>query len=320
MVNENDRFKRATGVKSSINNIINGEFVKITDEFKPSYVVGLTGKQMARANVIGIVVTDINNNESNADFMIDDSTGSITVRTFDEKVIGKLENIGTGSTVMIIGKPREFNDSIYLVPEIIRELKDSKWIDLRKKELSVLEKGIPIKTPEPRAPITTEESFAKPVEKVKEVDPVAMEGKSKYVESAGSEKETVEKTEEEIKSESDSSEENEKVDMDDFAKELNAESTEENKSEEPKEDSVEVTPKEPENLNDPSKAVKTDFEPKENPFDKIVRVINDLDEGRGADFEAVVQKSGIEKAEDIVNNLLLEGEIFEISPGKLKVL
>ena len=44
MVNENDRFKKAPGVKSSVNNIINGEFVKISDEFKPSYVIGLTGK------------------------------------------------------------------------------------------------------------------------------------------------------------------------------------------------------------------------------------------------------------------------------------
>lgn len=295
MVNENDRFKKAPGVKSSINNIINGKFIKITDEFKPSYVVGITGKQMSRVNVIGIIISDINNNETNADFLLDDATGSVTIRTFDEKIIGKLNDFGTGNLVMIIGKPREFNDSIYIVPEIIKELKNNKWVNLRKKELSVLEDGIEIKTTTPKSHITKEESYEEPKN---ELDSSAMEGKSKYVESAGVEKESISK-------------ESNQKDID-YNEDSNKETKNQDTDIKETDDAV--------NLNSKSKANKTNFEPTENPFDKIIRIIGELDEGRGADYEGVIEKANLDKTEEIINNLLLEGEIFEISPGKLKVL
>lgn len=59
----------------------------------------------------------------------------------------------------------------------------------------------------------------------------------------------------------------------------------------------------------------------ENLAEKIVDIIAELDSGDGADIDAIVEKSGLgERAEEIVQQLLLDGEIFEIRPGILKVL
>ncbi|MFH1053428.1 MAG: hypothetical protein V1740_03345 [Candidatus Woesearchaeota archaeon] len=52
----------------------------------------------------------------------------------------------------------------------------------------------------------------------------------------------------------------------------------------------------------------------------ITGLIRRFDQGPGADQDLVIKESNVENAEDVINFLLKEGEIFEVSPGKLKVL
>jgi len=54
--------------------------------------------------------------------------------------------------------------------------------------------------------------------------------------------------------------------------------------------------------------------------DKIFKLIKEIDDGEGADTEEIISKANVEHVEKIIANLLEEGEIFEIKPGKLKVL
>jgi hypothetical protein len=58
----------------------------------------------------------------------------------------------------------------------------------------------------------------------------------------------------------------------------------------------------------------------ENPFQKIYRLIKELDTGDGADTNELITMSGLHNAEELVKELLKEGEIFEIKRGRLKVL
>ncbi|MEA3430451.1 MAG: OB-fold nucleic acid binding domain-containing protein [Nanoarchaeota archaeon] len=53
-----------------------------------------------------------------------------------------------------------------------------------------------------------------------------------------------------------------------------------------------------------------------NEIDPILEKIKELDNGDGADFQEIVKLSN----EQTINNLLMNGEIFELKPGKLKVL
>ncbi len=52
---------------------------------------------------------------------------------------------------------------------------------------------------------------------------------------------------------------------------------------------------------------------------QIYNLIKEIDRGHGADYETILEKKG-KAAYLIIEKLLKEGEIFEIAPGKLKVL
>ena len=70
----------------------------------------------------------------------------------------------------------------------------------------------------------------------------------------------------------------------------------------------------------PEPAPATAPEP-ENKAEQLVALISELDDGEGVDVDEVIKKSGLgEVAEGIVNQLLLDGEVFEVKPGVVKVL
>ena len=56
-----------------------------------------------------------------------------------------------------------------------------------------------------------------------------------------------------------------------------------------------------------------------NPAEDIYGLIRALDKGDGAPIEDVIGKSS-GNAESIVNRLLESGDVFEVKPGRLKVL
>jgi len=61
----------------------------------------------------------------------------------------------------------------------------------------------------------------------------------------------------------------------------------------------------------------------ENIFTKVIDTIRSFDkknDGQGADVESVLAELDDPEAEHVVNSLLEEGEIFEIKPGRVKVL
>jgi RPA family protein len=61
-----------------------------------------------------------------------------------------------------------------------------------------------------------------------------------------------------------------------------------------------------------------DFE--EGPYQKILNAISMLDQGNGVDIQEIVSYLKINGCEKILQNLIEEGEIFEIKPGKVKLL
>ena len=51
--------------------------------------------------------------------------------------------------------------------------------------------------------------------------------------------------------------------------------------------------------------------------DKIIEFVRDQDRGEGVETEEVVKKF---QDEDAIKTLLSEGELFEVKPGRIKVL
>ncbi len=124
--------KRNVAYKVAVHDVLKGHFKK--DESSMSFA-RINNLDMSRVNIIATLV-DKNEELNFASGLIDDGTGRIQIRSFQDKsTIGK---INIGDAVIVIGKLREFNDEKYLAPEIIKKIDDLGWFNVRKLELKTV--------------------------------------------------------------------------------------------------------------------------------------------------------------------------------------
>jgi len=215
---------RQTAKVASIKEINSGKYIK-QDGWEPNYVLSIKNEKLSRVNIIGIVVTMPENKQS---VFIDDGSSKIEIRTFEENNIFK--NITIGDVVLIVGRPREFNEEIYVNAEIIKKISNNGWVEYRKKEITLKNLSMPdINVP----------------------------------------------TEEKIKNNS------------------------------------------THNIKTPQDS-NNEFNEEIDDIDALLLKIKDLDSGNGCDVQDLINIDS--NYENIIEQLLLKGEIFELGPGKIKVL
>jgi len=212
--NQNTEFRRQIAYKCNIESLSKGVFVK-KPGWESNYVMTDYG-DFSRVNIIAVVVSKDENS-----IMLDDGSGQMIGRTFDNAE--KLSNINVGDLVLLIARPREFNNEIYLTLEIIKKIEKG-WIVYRKKELLL-------------------------IQKVRNVDSLKKSEKA--------------------------------------------------------------APEMTENASSPSTV---------NSKERIIQVIKQLDTGSGASIDDVLMISKMSNSEDIIQDMLLKGEIFEIKSGRLKLM
>ncbi len=200
--------KRQVARKLWIRDILAGAYIK-EEGFKPNYVLLQDNSRAARVNVLGVVVST--STDGLPTLVLDDGSGKITVRTFEPSA--RMSAVQVGDAVLVVGRPRQFSNEIYVLPEILRTITDLSWLEVRKRELSPV--------------------MAAPVQ--------------------------------------------------------------ENTAEDVVDSSFGLT-------------------------ETVLGAIRSLDAGPGADTQAVIEQIGARDAEKTIQFLLQNGDIFEISPGKLKVL
>jgi len=130
---------RLLAVKSSIQDLVNGVAVQ---KDGMEFTVTPLGEWVSRAHVIGIAVDSFSSN-ANADgggsyatLTIDDSSGILLrLKSWDAGVSARIRGIKVGCIVDVIGRVRRFQSETYIVPEIVREVKDVRIEKLRKLEL-----------------------------------------------------------------------------------------------------------------------------------------------------------------------------------------
>ncbi len=110
--------ERKPAVAIWIAELLSGSFQQ--NEDTPVQVVLSNGTSLERLRIYGIAV-------STNDLVIDDGTGSILVRSFETPVA-----VNIGDPVLVIGRPRVYNDQQYVLGEIVKKI-DPKWLELRKK-------------------------------------------------------------------------------------------------------------------------------------------------------------------------------------------
>ena len=120
-----DDIKRQTAYKCSIKDLNYGIFTK-RPGWESSYVMTEHG-DFSRVNIIAVIVSKDGNSMT-----LDDGTGQIDARVFDENI--KIDNLDIGNIILTIARPREYNNKIFLAVEMIKPLNNIGWINYRKKE------------------------------------------------------------------------------------------------------------------------------------------------------------------------------------------
>ena len=111
--------QREPAVHAWISELHSGSVVQ--NEDTPSSVVLPSGITAYRVRLYGIAV-------SQDELVIDDGTGSVNVRAFDQRF-----TFNIGEPILVIGKPRLYNEQLYILGEIVKRV-DTGWLHLREKQ------------------------------------------------------------------------------------------------------------------------------------------------------------------------------------------
>ncbi|MFB6217135.1 MAG: OB-fold nucleic acid binding domain-containing protein [Candidatus Aenigmatarchaeota archaeon] len=114
--------KRLTAKKVPVEDVVNGTY-HTQEGFKSNYIVTPRGEKVSRVNLIGTVMAKfINDDETYGFLVLDDETETIRGKFFQD--MEPLESVKEGDLVRMVGKIREYEDEIYVNPEIVKSIDD----------------------------------------------------------------------------------------------------------------------------------------------------------------------------------------------------
>lgn len=127
-----DQYKRNVAYKLRIGSILSGKVILENDKLKS---LELGDKNIIRINLIANIIDKyIQDGEKKfASITLDDASGQIKIKTFGDD-IEKFAPLNQGDTVAVIGLLRQWNNELYITPEIIKK-KDPSFLLVRKLEL-----------------------------------------------------------------------------------------------------------------------------------------------------------------------------------------
>jgi RPA family protein len=133
----------------------------ITPGVEPNTFVTARGTAN-RVNIIGVVISREELPVSS--LTIDDGTGQVIVRSFEQKL-----NNAIGTVVQVIGRPRNYQGNLYVAAEAVATV-DPQWAEYRKKELGdVIEREQPAPA-QSSAPVKEENKAERIIKVIRELD------------------------------------------------------------------------------------------------------------------------------------------------------
>lgn len=122
--------KRDVAYKARISDILGSSLIK--DGLSAGYIE-LNGVKASRVNIIATLVYKIEQSQGYAGAVIDDGTGRLSLRSFEN--LDVFSKADVGDAVLVICRIREFNNEKYASLEILKKIRDAGWLNLRKLEL-----------------------------------------------------------------------------------------------------------------------------------------------------------------------------------------
>ncbi len=116
--------ERMTAVRASVSDIVNGTYKKDNGH----YVVSPHGVELRRVVLVGFIVEQFSRKDL-ASITIDDGTETIKAWAFDDEA-QSLEKAASHALTLVVGKVREREGEVYIIPEIIRQIEDPNYLSV----------------------------------------------------------------------------------------------------------------------------------------------------------------------------------------------
>ena len=114
-----------TAIRSSISDIVNGTFL----EDDGARVISPYGVELRRVVLVGYIVNRQSTQGNFASITIDDGTETIKAKAWGTEA-SSLDEVSNSMLVVLVGKVREYEGEVYIVPEIVSEVKDPNFMTL----------------------------------------------------------------------------------------------------------------------------------------------------------------------------------------------
>ena len=121
-----------TAVRASISDITKGSF---SNDNGP-HIISPFGVELRRVVIMGFVINkfyregDDTGKKRFESITVDDGTDTIGVKVWGEEDASVLEGVKENILALVVGRVREYNDEVYVMPEIVRELTDPNYMSL----------------------------------------------------------------------------------------------------------------------------------------------------------------------------------------------
>lgn len=126
---------RSTAFKLKIEDLVKGQYIRSVDGTEPSHLLTPWDQHVFRARVLGTVVEKfVREDQGYATLRLDDGSETISIRAWQDGV-KELMEFNVGDLIDVIGRVREFEGEVYLVPELIMRVEDPNWELVRELEI-----------------------------------------------------------------------------------------------------------------------------------------------------------------------------------------
>jgi RPA family protein len=130
--------RRLPARKVKIKSLTGGKFVQ-QNGFNPSYVLSPDGQRLARVRLLATIVDKfVSEDKKFSSITLDDGSDTIRAKAFNSLI---LEQVAIGDIVDVIGRVRQYNEELYIVPEVLWKV-GPEWEMLRELEIRKEKKEI----------------------------------------------------------------------------------------------------------------------------------------------------------------------------------